>query len=273
VAVEFKVEHSRSSEYMFAPENIKIKAELNGRHELPEIGWLVDSMVASGQLQPVLIGNDGGTPILYAGHSRWRAALEINKRKLTPVPFKLRCVYFKGSEHQAFMATVRENRDRNQTTAIDDAFNIAKLERYGMSLEDIAANVYHEDEKWVKERLALIELCDEGARALVNQSIKPNAAVALAKLSKDLQREALKSGEKLTPATIKRIATPFQQSGSGNTLATAPVKRKPLKTADLCAILDRYQASDWPKHILAMSVENALRTVLGQISDEIECGQ
>ena len=128
MAVDFKTEHTRTSEYLFLPSDIKINPELNGRHELPDIEWLIGSMVSSGQLQPVLIGNDGGTPILYAGHSRWRAALEINKRKLTLAPFKLRCVYFKGSETDAFLATIRENRDRNATTAIDDAHNIAKLE-------------------------------------------------------------------------------------------------------------------------------------------------
>ena len=275
MAVEFKVEHSRSSEYMFAPESIKIKAELNGRHELPNIDWLVDSMVASGQLQPVLIGNDGGTPILYAGHSRWRAALEINKRKLTPVPFKLRCVYFKGSEHQAFMATVRENRDRNQTTAIDDAFNIAKLERYGMSLDDIAANVYHEDVSWVKNRLTLIELCEEGAKALVNQSIKPNAAVALAKLSKEAQRTALASGQNLTVAAIKRAAVPVPQSDTPKPSPNAPAGLwgRTVPKKQVCEMLQRWIDYDLPPGVATMGAENAVREILGQILDEIECGQ
>lgn len=221
MAVEFKVDHTRTSEYLIAPENITIKASLNGRHDLPDIEWLIDSMVESGQLQPVLIGNDGGKPVLYAGHSRWRAALEINKRKLTPAPFKLRCVYFKGSEHEAFVATIRENRDRNATTPIDDAHNIAKLERYGMTIDEIAAKVYHEDPKWVKDRLALIELCDEGQKALLAGEIKPNAAVVLSKLAKDAQREKLSSGEKLTAGGLKSSA-----NGNGHKRVTIAAERE-----------------------------------------------
>lgn len=271
MAVEFKVDHTRTSEYLFLPSDIKFNPDLNGRHELPEIEWLVKSMVQHGQLQPVSIKNNGGTPWLHIGHSRWRAALEINKRKLTPVPFKLRCVYFKGSEMDAFRATVAENRDRNATTPIDDAHNCARFQRYGMTIEQIASE-YHEDEKWVKDRLALIELCEEAQRAVVNRTLKPNAAKALAKLSTEAQRDALKSGERLTPASIKRIAAPSPASDAGNTPSTPPAKRK-FQKQDFCDILSRYLASDLPKHVLEMTVENAVRTVLGEISDEIECGQ
>ncbi len=110
MAVDFKVEHPRTSEYLFLPKDIKFKPELNGRHELPDIERMIDSLVRNGQLQPVLIRNDGGMPVLVAGFSRWRAAVEINKRKLTEVPFKLRCVYFKGSEQQGVLANISENR-------------------------------------------------------------------------------------------------------------------------------------------------------------------
>ena len=272
MAVEFKTDHTRTSEYLFVPSDIKINPELNGRHELPDIEWLIESMVASGQLQPVLIGNDGGRPVLYAGHSRWRAGIEINKRKLTPVPFKLRCVYFRGNEHQAFMATVRENRDRNETTAIDDAYNIAKLERYGMTLEDIGAKVYHEDLKWVKDRLSLIELCADAAKALTNNTLKPKAAVALAKLSKEAQREWLKSGEKPTVASIKRAAVPQPQETTSDASPKSPAKRK-WDSKAVCAKLQEWIDLELPPHIAKMDAENAIRTVLSQIQEEIQCGQ
>lgn len=206
MAVEFKVEHTRSSEYLFAPKDIKFKPELNGRHELPDIEWLIDSMVRNGQLQPVLVRNDGGFPVLVAGFSRWRAAVEINKRKLTPAPFKLRCVYFKGSEQHGLLANISENRERNSTTPIDDGYNICRLERYGMTLEEIAA-IYHEDPPWCKKRMALVSLTPEAQAAVKNGKVKPNAVVALAKLSEAEQRrcleEAKSAGRAITSGSLK----------------------------------------------------------------------
>ncbi len=204
MAVEFTVEHTRSSEYLMAPELLLIKPELNGRKNLPEIDTLIDSMVSIGQLQPVLIGRDGGKPVLYDGHRRWRAALEINKRKLTPKPFKLRCVYYQGDEKAAFLATVVANHERAQTDEIDDASNIAIMGRWGMSNEEIAG-VYHKEVSWVTKRLALLELCEEGAEAVRQGRLKPNAAVAIAKLSKAAQKARIKSAGqgKITAAMAK----------------------------------------------------------------------
>lgn len=202
--------------------------------------------------------------MLYAGHSRWRAALEINKRKLTPVPFKLRCVYFRGTEHQAFMATVRENRDRNETTAIDDAHNIAKLERYGMTLDDIAATVYHEDLKWVKDRLTLIDLCAEAYKAFANNELKPKAAVALAKLSKEAQKDWLKKGDKATVAAIKRAAAPQPQESTSEGSAAAPAVQKPRRwdRKQFVDLIEAYLEMDLPAKIKGLSCENAVRIVL-----------
>ena len=209
MAVDFKVPHTRRNTYLFAPEDITINPEMNGRHDLPDIEWLIESMVKYGQRTPVQVGNDGGSPVLMAGHCRWRSAIEINKRKLTPEPFKLSCVFYKAtSELDSYLATISENYDRNAPKPIDEAHQIALLERYGMSLEDMAKKVYRQDLKWVKDRLALIGLCDEAQKAVTDGDVKKiSAAVALAKLSKTAQKEALKksreSGTALTAASLK----------------------------------------------------------------------
>src|SRR5437870_10614480 len=98
MAVEFKDKesYSRVNDYSFDPAALKINPKLNGRHDLPDIEWLIADIAKNGQLEPVPIRNDGGTRVLCAGFSRWRAIVEINKRKLTPVPLRIRCSYFKG---------------------------------------------------------------------------------------------------------------------------------------------------------------------------------
>ena len=122
MAVEFDVKGTRTSEYLFAPEQLEIDPSLNGRHELPDIQWIVESILTHGQLQPVTIRRSGGKPVLVAGFSRWRAISEINKKKLAEKPLALRCSYTQLTEKQAFLANIEENRVRNATTPMDDAF-------------------------------------------------------------------------------------------------------------------------------------------------------
>lgn len=192
MAVDFtdKTSYSRTSEYLFDPNAIKINPKLNGRHDLPDIEWLIADIAANGQLEPVIIRNDGGVPVLSAGFSRWRAIIEINKRKLTPVPLKIRCSYFKGNEIDGFKVAIRENRFRNQTTPLDDAYNIAQLKRWGQTEEEIA-ELYQQDVKWIREREKLVELTPEAKEALKAGRLKAPAAVKLAKLSASAQKEAV----------------------------------------------------------------------------------
>jgi len=106
----------------------------------------------------------------------------------------------------------------------------------------------------------------------VGTRIQPKAVMELAKMSKKAQRDLLKATEgKITVAAIKRAASPLPQSDSGNAPATSPAKRKLDKTAFL-DIVQRFIDGDFPPEVLQMSSENAIRTVLGQIVDEIEKG-
>lgn len=198
MAVEFKDKssYSRVNDYSFDVGALTINPALNGRHDLPDIQWLIDDIAANGQLEPVLIRSDGGTPVLCAGFSRWRAIVEINKRKLTPVPLKIRCSYYKGNEIDGFKVAIRENRFRNQITPLDDAYNIAQLKRWGQTEEEIAA-LYQQDVKWVRGREKLVELTPEAREALKAGRLKAPAAVKLAKMSAEAQRQAVKGEGKV----------------------------------------------------------------------------
>lgn len=207
MSVEFKVAHTRKAEYNFAPEKIKVKPDLNGRTDLPDIEWLIESMVAIGQRTPVEIRNEAGHPVLTSGYSRWRAAIEINKRKLVPGGFLLRCAYARCNEQEGFIANIHENHVRNAPTALDDAYNIRRLEAWGRTHEEIA-EIYRKrtakggpDVRWVKGRLALISLGEPARQALKDGRLKPTAAQAIAKLDEEQQRQAVKGKEKITAPT------------------------------------------------------------------------
>jgi hypothetical protein len=213
MAVDFKVKGSRTSEYRFLPKDIKIKPELNGRHDLPDIEWLISDILKRGQIQPVAIRNDGGIPVLCAGFSRYRAVHEINKRKLTPVPLELRCTYIKCSEHEGFLAGISENRMRNSTTEMDDAANVYRcVQIYGMTEEDVAKTYFpvemndEVDEadplvqadrkkalKWVREKLALVNLTSAAKVAMREGRLKGSAALAFAKLTQEEQIDRLEA--------------------------------------------------------------------------------
>lgn len=206
MAVEFSVKGTRTSEYLFMPEMLEIDPLLNGRHELPDITWIVESILRHGQIQPVTIRRTGGKPVLVAGFSRWRAVSHINKEKLTEKPLALRCSYTALTEKQAFLANIEENRVRNATTPMDDAYNLQRLINVYQMTEQECADAYRASVSWVKGRLGLIEATPEVEKEIRAGTIKGPAAQAVAKLSKEHQKNLAKKAKeqgKLTPADIR----------------------------------------------------------------------
>lgn len=225
MAVEFDVKGSRTSEYRWLPEDLEVHPEMNGRHELPDIEPLVQSILTHGQLQPVTIRKTGGKPVLVAGFSRWRAVSEINKKKLYEVkPLELRCSYTQLTEQQAFLANIEENRVRNATTPMDDAYNIQRLINVYQMSEDEAAEAYRASVSWVKGRLKLLELSPEAEKAVRSGRVAPSAAKAIAKLSKEHQRAVVAKAGKITAADVTREAPAKPAPPSVKSLASALFK-------------------------------------------------
>lgn len=203
-----------SAAFEALPEDVDVREALNGRHNVPDIEWLIQSILDHGQLQPVPVWNDGGSPVLIAGFSRWRAISEINKRKLTEKPLKLKLTFIRNvNERSAFVMNIQENRFRNETTPVDDAHNIQRLLNGFQMTEEEIAKLYFptaatEAEvakamKWVKDRVALIGLAPEAEQALKDGRLKPTAAAAIAKLKSSQQREIVSKEGKITGADIK----------------------------------------------------------------------
>jgi ParB/RepB/Spo0J family partition protein len=227
MAVEFDVKGSRTSEYRFLPEMLVVDPKMNGRYELPDIQWIIDSILLYGQLSPVTIRRVAGKPVLVFGFSRWRAVSEINKRKLTEKPLELRCVYTALTEKQAYLANIEENRVRNATTPMDDAYNIQRLINvFQMSIDEVKAAYRAESTAWVKNRLALIEATPAVEKQIRKGTIKGPAARTIAKLTKEHQDNLAKVAEekgKITPADIQAETgvTPAKKEAS-QTPAAAP---------------------------------------------------
>jgi len=208
MAVQFDTPITRGvTEWAALPEELEVDPKANGRHELPNIDWIIDSIMTFGQIQPVVIRKTGGKPVLVAGFSRWRAVNEINKRNLMEKPLKLRCSYTALNEKQAFLANIEENRVRNATTPMDDAYNIQRLINVHQMTEAEIAGVYRESVKWVKDRLQLIEATPEVEKEIRAGTIKGTAAKEIAKLSVEHQKNLAKVAKQngtVTPADIRK---------------------------------------------------------------------
>lgn len=257
MAVDFidKSSYSRTSEYLFEPSAIKINPKLNGRHDLPDIEWLIADIAENSQLEPVIIRSEGGVPVLSAGFSRWRAIVEINKRKLTPVPLKIRCSYFKGNEIDGFKVAIRENRFRTGTSAIDDAYNIAQLQRWGQTEEQIA-EIYREDVAWIKKRLKLVELTPEAQEALKSGRLKAPAAVKLAKMSAEQQRKAVEGeGKVKLPKAVS--AAPKESSAAIKNKARCEILLKAEKELADWSVFKREKVLDFLRDLAAKYADAA----------------
>ena len=292
MAVEFSKSLAPSAEriniYTLDPREIRINPELNGRHEEPSIDDLVDDFLNPkiGQIQPVLITkDDDGAPMLRAGHRRWRAAIEVTRRKLGPFDgvFRLKCQYFKGTELDCFILTVKENLGRVQTMPIDDGYNISRLHNnFGMSYEDIAIKVYNRrladgspDVKWIEDTESLAELAAEAAEAVVGGKVKPSAVRELAKLSKTAQRALLKSTEgKITAAVVKRAAAPpppepAAEPASDSPTGGKPAKNRPRSVSACIELVQQYINMDLPSYVCTLPCAEAVHKILGELYDEM----
>jgi len=201
MAVQFGKEINRTSEYRALPEHIVIRPALNGRHDLPDIEWLIQDILANGQHTPVVVRKDGDRPVLCAGFSRYRAVSEINRRKLVTTPMQLRCTYTQANEQEGFLLAISENHMRNALTDLDYAHNIKMLMKKWAMTEEQVANVYFpgaadgklkEAVKFVRQRAALINLSPEAEKAMADGRLKGSAARAIAKLSQAQQTELIK---------------------------------------------------------------------------------
>jgi ParB-like chromosome segregation protein Spo0J len=221
---------SRVSIFKFKPQEIAINPAANGRHDLPDIEWLIRDIAAVGQLEPVLVRKDGDKPVLVAGFSRWRAIVEINKRKLTEEPLPILASYFRGNEVEGLKANIRENRFRNSTTPLDDAHNIIRLLNYQMDHESVARLYFPQTDGdpiavkkaigWVKKTAKLAQLTPEAEEAIRRGDIKPSAASHIAELASEIQRDLVKKGGKVTASSVRKA------SGKKVGMSLSEVKRE-----------------------------------------------
>ena len=245
----------RGDVFFIDPQEIIVDEKLNGRwttHDAEAVEDMAKSFEAEGQLQPVQVRKVADNRVqLVLGYRRHRAALLYNQRHADS-PMKLKCVVVTVNDEEAFRRNIVENKQRAETTPIDDAFNQRRLrEEFGWTDTRIG-EFYGMTSSYVGLLKKLLILPTDAQLHVHKRELAVQAAAALADLPAGEQKQALagrQPGESLSKSVVKqvrekKIARGGKQSRSLAEVRsfleglTGPAERPQVK--DLCEMLLEY---------------------------------
>jgi ParB family chromosome partitioning protein len=245
----------RGDVFFIDPREIIVDEKLNGRwtpHDAEVVEDMARSFEAEGQLQPVQVRKVADNRVqLVLGYRRHRAAV-LHKQRHPDSPMKLKCVVVTVNDEEAFRRNIVENKQRAETTPIDDAFNQRRLrEEFGWTDARIA-EFYNLTPPYVGLLKKLLMLPTAAQLHVHKRELSVQAAAALADLPAEEQKQALASqqpGESLSRSVVKqvrekKIARGGKQSRSLAEVRsfleglTGPAERPQVK--DLCGLLLEY---------------------------------
>lgn len=231
MAVRWKMDKDEfkygASSYLIDPFAIQAEPGENGRHDVPDIEWMIQDIRKRGQETPVVVRNEGGRPVLVFGYQRLRAIKAINER----YPEEHRdifCIFKQLSKEEAFRANIAENRMRSEVTPVDDAHNIKRLMNVYNYTADQIIDAYFptlsegkrgkewlDAQRWVRERMALIGLTPAAEQAVRDGRVKLHGAIQLNKLKPEEQEQLVSGDGPVKIRDVKKAAN-----------APAPTPRK-----------------------------------------------
>jgi ParB-like chromosome segregation protein Spo0J len=203
MATRLNVKESKRSDLFFLdPNEVKVKEELRGRRYQPteeDVKARAVSMLTYGQLQPVVARRDNDSkPVLIAGFTRCAAARLIragfladpdgmgDQQEFKDENFMLKVTISDCNDETAFVRNVVENAQRNETSAIDDAFNQEQMrDRYGMTDADIARTYGYRNAVKVCRFKKLLKLDTETQKLVHEGKLAVQAAIDILDLPED----------------------------------------------------------------------------------------
>jgi ParB/RepB/Spo0J family partition protein len=205
-------EYVVSQMFCIDPQNVEMSLDLNGRafpHDEEAIKNRCDSYEKVGQLQPVVVRKINEHKVqLVAGYCRYGAAVEYNKRH-PDKPMLLKCVLSNMNEEEAFQANIVENRERVETSPVDDAFNQRRLRDKFQWSDTKIAEFYKCHQSYVSQLKKLLMLETKYQMMVHNKTFALTAALALADLSPSEREAAIAKGSTVetTTATGEVVTT------------------------------------------------------------------
>ena len=174
----------RGDIFFVNPFEITMSEELRGRSKPPTEQEIIDralSMMEHGQLQPVEVRriDAAGHVVVTYGYTRTAAARLIRTGFVNPLTgetvqnenFMLQIKVVDCNEKEAFIRNIVENKQRNETTPIDDAINQRRLrDDYGYNDTEIAT-LYEEKNTNRVAKLRKLLVLEDRIQDLVHQGL------------------------------------------------------------------------------------------------------
>jgi len=218
----------RADYFFIDPHEIIVDRKLNGRwepHDEAAVTSLVKSFEEEGQLQAVQVRRVVDNRVqLVMGYRRHAAAVEFNKRH-PDQPMKLKAVVVTLNDEEAFRRNIVENRERRETTPIDDAYNHRRLrDNFGWTDSRIA-EFYGFTASYVGLLKKLLSLPTDTQKLVHGRQLSVKAAAALTELTPEEQQKALEPMPEPAPVQVDSAPVlPEPASAVGEKLASRVVK-------------------------------------------------
>ena len=183
------------------PRELILDESRNGRRFVPKVEDMMVALLTQGQQSPIKVrpspGNEGKLEVVF-GFRRVKAAIAIMDQELFDGVFKLRYEVEDLDDKSAFISNLAENKDREGTTPIDNAYNYQRLKtEYGMEQKEIA-KVLNVHPSTVSQTLKLLNLtaAEQKQVALFTTSggkkgIATSTAYELAEMDPEERKEKL----------------------------------------------------------------------------------
>lgn len=192
------------------PESLIVDFSNRGREFPPnvdQVNALALDIQKNGQLQPVSVTvNHERKLVLVAGFTRYEAILALNAKEPDENRIRIECKVIDGNAEDMFLANISENRLRNETSAIDDAFNIRRLERdFAKSNDEIRAIYGGKSPAWLDQMRKLLTLSREQQKQIHEGQLTASTGYLLADLApaeREAVVEAVKAKGKVTTAAV-----------------------------------------------------------------------
>ena len=189
-------EVGRSDLFSVFPEFILAEPGDNSRrpegHTPEHMAALAESILLYGQQQAVTVRRIEGNKVkLVAGYGRHAAIALLNKTQRADNPIKVLCRVVDCNPEEAFIRSIRENIDRNETTPLDDAYAQRRL-RGDFGWEDAKiADFYKKSVSYVSQLRKTLQLTGPIQEAVANGQMAVSSAFDLAELPEAEREQAV----------------------------------------------------------------------------------
>jgi ParB/RepB/Spo0J family partition protein len=253
--LEFEFKKHPAGGFLISPDLLVVNLAENGRRKTEIDDAFVGSML-KGQDTPCTVrtvtvtGGDKRWKLAW-GYRRWMAAKRINDDGLSEQPYLLWVtVNDQLSDQTAFLKNLRENKDRQDTTILDDALNIGRLKELYKWTDVQIAEEYGKTDAWVCNTRKLLKL-DPKYHDLIERRIITAAQAQVLADAEDAWRE--ERYQEILASGMCKWSTDALKTKAREENAISSSSNKQLKAGAIVkfyeALADPEEGADVPAHV------------------------